>query len=203
MFEGLENLEGLDHLRLLRLANCEFIDDWSVGRIGGLLPNLEMLDLSGCHRVSAKGLMGLKTLKQLKYLRLEGMDAKNIGKASLLLEETLRNLKVLGVDYEKAFRQVEAETRLLEQEHVVMDAKGNAFLEDENSRLFLVMSTSSDDKAVTDDNDNPIMTSTVRREIPKMSDEEFEKINSLSGGKLRHLLVGSPSGYEWNETVGL
>uniref|UniRef100_A0A8R1DJJ6 Uncharacterized protein n=1 Tax=Caenorhabditis japonica TaxID=281687 RepID=A0A8R1DJJ6_CAEJA len=63
------------------------------------------------------------------------------------------------------------------------------------------MSTSSDDKAVTDDHDNPIMTSTVRREIPKMSDEEFEKINALSGGKLRHLLVGSPSGYEWNETT--
>ncbi|ETN68380.1 hypothetical protein NECAME_05654 [Necator americanus] len=34
-----------------------------------------------------------------------------------------------------------------------------------------------------------------------MSDEEFEKIDRLSGGKLRHLLVGSPSGYEWNSQV--
>uniref|UniRef100_A0A8R1EB12 ATP synthase subunit s-like protein n=1 Tax=Caenorhabditis japonica TaxID=281687 RepID=A0A8R1EB12_CAEJA len=162
MFEGLENLENLEHLRLLRLANCEFIDDWSVGRIGGLLPNLEMLDLSGNHRISAKGLMGLKSSKKLKYLRLEGMDSRNIGKSAILLEETLPNLTVLGVDYEQAFKQVEAENRLLEQENVVQDGRGNAFLEDENSRLFLVMSTSSDDKAVTDDHDNPIMTSTVR-----------------------------------------
>lgn len=34
-----------------------------------------------------------------------------------------------------------------------------------------------------------------------MSEEEFDQIDHLSGGKLRHLLVGSPSGYEWNETV--
>ncbi|UMM21379.1 hypothetical protein L5515_003085 [Caenorhabditis briggsae] len=202
MFEGLENLENLSHLRLLRLANCEFIDDWSIGRIGGLLPNLEMLDLSGCHRISSKGLMGLKNSKKLKFLRLEGLsDIKNLGKSALILEDLLPKLKVLGMDYEAAFRQVEAENRLLEQERVVLDGKGNAFMEDDNSRLFLVMSTSSEERAVTDDNDNPIMTSTVRREIPKMSDLEFEKINALSGGKLRHLLVGSPSGYEWNETT--
>ncbi|CAL2035348.1 unnamed protein product [Caenorhabditis brenneri] len=202
MFEGLENLENLQHLRLLRLANCEFIDDWSIGRIGGILPNLEMLDLSGCHRISSKGLMGLKNSKKLKFLRLEGLsDIKNIGKSALILEDLLPNLQVLGMDYELAFKKIEAENRLLEQERVVLDGKGNAFMEDDNSRLFMVMSNSEDEKAVTDDNDNPIMTSTVRREIPKMSDAEFEEINALSGGKLRHLLVGSPSGYEWNETT--
>lgn len=34
-----------------------------------------------------------------------------------------------------------------------------------------------------------------------MSDEEFEELDQLSGGKLRHFLIGSPSGYEWKETV--
>lgn len=34
-----------------------------------------------------------------------------------------------------------------------------------------------------------------------MSDEEFEELNVLSKGKLRHLLVGSPSGYEWTKEV--
>ncbi|CAD8126359.1 ATP synthase subunit s-like protein [Caenorhabditis elegans] len=202
MFEGLENLENLQKLRLLRLANSEYVDDWCIGRIGGLLPNLEMLDLSGCHRISSKGLMGLKASKNLKFLRLEGLSGiRNLGKSALILEDLLPKLQILGMDYELSFRQIEAENRLLEQERVVLDGRGNAFVEDDNSRLFLVMSTSSDDKAVTDDHDNPIMTSTVRREIPKMDDAEFEEINALSGGKLRHLLVGSPSGYEWTETT--
>lgn len=34
-----------------------------------------------------------------------------------------------------------------------------------------------------------------------MSDAEFNRLDALSGGKLRHLLVGSPSGYSWTEQV--
>ncbi|RCN25418.1 hypothetical protein ANCCAN_25211 [Ancylostoma caninum] len=74
------------------------------------------------------------------------------------------------------------------------------FAEDENGRLFYVGGNVNERPAVCD-NDKPIMTSTIRREIPAMSDEEFDKIDRLSGGKLRHLLVGSPSGYEWNSQV--
>uniref|UniRef100_A0A0K0DBS2 ATP synthase subunit s, mitochondrial n=1 Tax=Angiostrongylus cantonensis TaxID=6313 RepID=A0A0K0DBS2_ANGCA len=55
MFEGFENLQSLNHLRMLRLADCPYIDDWALSRIGGMMNRLEMLDLSGCHRVSAKG----------------------------------------------------------------------------------------------------------------------------------------------------
>ena len=43
--------------------------------------------------------------------------------------------------------------------------------------------------------------SIIRREIPTMDDVAFERLDRLSGGKLRHLLVGSPSGYSWNEQV--
>ena len=39
------------------------------------------------------------------------------------------------------------------------------------------------------------------RELPAMDDLEFEKLDRLSGGKLRHLLLGSPSGYSWTEQV--
>ncbi|KAJ1349213.1 hypothetical protein KIN20_004684 [Parelaphostrongylus tenuis] len=200
MFEGFENLQNLDHLRMLRLADCPYIDDWTLSRIGGMMTNLEMLDLSGCHRVSAKGLMGLKMLKSLKYLRLEGINTKNLGKAALLLEETIPKLKVLGIDYEHELQALEADLRLLENPNVVEDAKGNLFAEDDNGRLFYVGGSVNERPAVCD-NDKPIMTSTIRREIPKMSDEEFEKLDLLSGGKLRHLLVGSPSGYEWNAEV--
>lgn len=82
--------------------------------------------------------MGLKYMKNLKYLRLEGLDAKvihfiasshhfllqNIGKAALLLEDTIPRLTVLGVDYEEQMKLLEAETRLLENPNVVQDAKG-------------------------------------------------------------------------------
>lgn len=46
-----------------------------------------------------------------------------------------------------------------------------------------------------------VFLSTIRREIPEMDDMEFERLDKLSGGKLRHLLVGSPSGYSWSEQV--
>lgn len=51
------------------------------------------------------------------------------------------------------------------------------------------------------DEDKPLITSTIRREVPAMNDFEFEKLDELSNGKLRHYLVGSPSGYSWNEQV--
>lgn len=45
------------------------------------------------------------------------------------------------------------------------------------------------------------ITSTIRREQPAIDDLEFEKLDELSNGKLRHFLLGSPSGYKWSETT--
>lgn len=45
------------------------------------------------------------------------------------------------------------------------------------------------------------MTSTIRRETPAMSDAEFEQLDVLSGGKLRHFLLGSPSARETHTEV--
>lgn len=60
---------------MLRLAGCQYADDWMMGRIGTMFSqSLEMLDLSDCDRITAKGLAGLRSLKKLRYLRLEGMD---------------------------------------------------------------------------------------------------------------------------------
>lgn len=85
---GLENLADLSHLRLLRLAGCCYADDWMMSRIGALFPeSLEMLDLSDCNRITAKGLAGLRTLKKLRYLRLEGLD--HIKVVILSLQSTL------------------------------------------------------------------------------------------------------------------
>ncbi|EFO25657.2 hypothetical protein LOAG_02823 [Loa loa] len=202
MFEGLENLAELSHLRLLRLAGCCYADDWMMSRIGALFPeSLEMLDLSDCSRITAKGLAGLRTLKKLRYLRLEGMDhVKDIAKAALLLEESIPDLRVFGISYENAMQSLQREMELLVNERVVIDAKGNIYAEDDDGRLFYVAGRVNERPAVTDD-DKPLMTSTIRRELPEMEIAEFERLDELSGGKLRHLLVGSPSGYSWTQEV--
>ncbi|KAK0417347.1 hypothetical protein QR680_012955 [Steinernema hermaphroditum] len=202
MFEGFDNLADLEHLRMLRLAGCYYIDDWVMGRIGNMFSDsLEMLDLSGCHKISAKGLSGLRSLKKLRYLRIEGLDhVKDLAKTALMLEESIPGLKVLGVDYDMALAGAGAERKLFENDRVLLDAKGNAHVEDDNGRLFYVAGTVNERVSVCDE-DLPLMTSTVRREIPAMDDLEFERLDRLSGGKLRHLLVGSPSGYSWNDQV--
>ncbi|VDM92322.1 unnamed protein product, partial [Litomosoides sigmodontis] len=202
MFEGLENLVDLSHLRLLRLAGCCYADDWMMSRIGALFSkSLEMLDLSDCNRITARGLAGLRTLKKLRYLRLEGMDhVKDIAKIALLLEESIPNLKVFGINYEGAMQSLRREMELLANERVVTDAKGNAYVEDDDGRLFYVAGRVNERPAVADD-DKPLMTSTIRRELPEMETAEFERLDELSGGKLRHLLVGSPSGYSWTQEV--
>ncbi|KHN78647.1 ATP synthase subunit s-like protein [Toxocara canis] len=202
MFEGFDNLCELEHLRMLRLAGCQYADDWMMGRIGTMFSrSLEMLDLSDCDRITAKGLTGLRSLKKLRYLRLEGMDhIKDIAKTALLLEQSIPNLKVLGLDYNLALESLKRETKLFENDRVLIDAKGNAYAEDDNGRLFYIAGRVNERPTVCDE-DKPIMTSTVRREIPEMDDVEFERLDKLSGGKLRHLLVGSPSGYSWTEQV--
>ena len=57
------------------------------------------------------------------------------------------------------------------------------------------------ERYVVDDDDKPLVMSTIYRELPKMEDVEFEKLDKLTNGKLRHYLLGSPSGYIWSQDV--
>ena len=115
---------------MLRLANCKYIDDWALSRIGGALGGntpLEMLDLSGCTRISERGLLALRSLKSLRALRLENFapDAvKKLSKSALLLEEALPKLQVVGLDYAAALEAVNAENRLLKDDRALIDARG-------------------------------------------------------------------------------
>ena len=70
---------------------------------------------------------------------------------------------------------------------------GNSFVEDDNGRLFYVKGCVNERPTVCDE-DKPLMTTTIRRELPAMEDVEFERLDQLSRGKLRHFLLGSPSG---------
>lgn len=139
-----------------------------LSRIGALFSkSLEMLDLSDCDRITAKGLAGLRSLKKLRYLRLEGLDHVKVGlcisllanllfqllrdyhkfkyfvnllgfdvysfkrvlqdlaKTAILLEESIPSLRVFGVSYEEALRALQREFKLLKDERIVTDAKGN------------------------------------------------------------------------------
>lgn len=71
-------------------------------------------------------------------------------------------------------------------------------MEDDNGRLFYVRGNVNERPTVNDD-DKPIVTSTIRREIPAIPEAEFDRLDQLASGKLRHLLLGSPSGYSWTE----
>lgn len=73
-------------------------------------------------------------------------------------------------------------------------------VEDDNGRMFYVGGCVNE-RAAVDEDDKPLVLSTIRREIPQMDDLEFERLDKLSGGKLRHLLVGSPGGYSWTQDV--
>ena len=202
MFEGFDNLYDLEFLRLLSLRECRWVDDWVLSRIGGMFADsLEMLDLSHCRRISAKGLLGLRYMHKLRFLRLDGLEkVEDLAKSALLLEEAIPNLVITGLDYDQALDKLKQDEELIRHDRVVIDAKGNAFVEDDNGRHFYVRGTVSERPSVCD-MDKPLMTSLIRRELPKMDAEEFEELDDLSRGKLRHLLVGSPSGYSWTEQV--
>ena len=93
---------------MLRVANCEYIDDWTLGKIGGMMPTLEMLDISGCHRVSAKGEF---TYLAQSYFECSGFGTLNVrnnqplslfsGLMGLVPLKKLNYLRLEGFDEEK------------------------------------------------------------------------------------------------------
>lgn len=81
-----------------------------------------------------------------------------------------------------------------------MTSLGNVFVEDDKGELFYVKGRISE-KASVNDEDQPLVTSTIRRDLPQMDEVEFERLDRLAKGRLRHQLVGSPSGYIWSDQV--
>lgn len=63
--------------------------------------------------------------------------------------------------------------------------KGNAFVEDDNGRLFFAKGTSINERPAVCDADKPLITSLIRRELPRMDPEQFEQLDELSKGEGR------------------
>jgi len=99
VYEGLENFIKLHHLRSLLLRDCPFVDDWCLDRVCGEFRSLQHLDLSGCRRVSARGIEALSHLKNLRTLTLERMEhIQLLPYIGLMLEDAIPGLEIRGVN---------------------------------------------------------------------------------------------------------
>ncbi|KAG5308002.1 DMAC2 protein, partial [Acromyrmex insinuator] len=67
-YEGLSNLCGLMKLKWLSLKDCKNIDDWGLDKISAEFPELEYLDISGCEKITERGLESLYRMINLKKL---------------------------------------------------------------------------------------------------------------------------------------
>lgn len=66
--EGLSNFCGLTKLKWLSLKNCKNIDDWGLDKISAEFPQLVHLDISGCEKITERGLESLYRMWNLKTL---------------------------------------------------------------------------------------------------------------------------------------
>ncbi|XP_014473524.1 PREDICTED: ATP synthase subunit s-like protein [Dinoponera quadriceps] len=67
-YEGLSNLCNLTNLQWLSMKNCKNIDDWGLDKISAEFPELEYFDISGCEKVTERGLEALYRMINLKKL---------------------------------------------------------------------------------------------------------------------------------------
>ncbi|XP_067831154.1 distal membrane-arm assembly complex protein 2 [Heptranchias perlo] len=105
-YDGLENLVCLTELKYLSLSNCPYIDDWCLSRLHVFGDSLEELRLSGCPRVTERGLASLHHLKNLKRLDLSDLPSvDNRGLVRILLEESLPQCEIVGIEYEDGLLQ--------------------------------------------------------------------------------------------------
>ncbi|CAL1536962.1 unnamed protein product [Lymnaea stagnalis] len=98
-YVAFDNLENLSNLRYLKLNNSPHIDDWCLARLHRLAHSLEFLDIQNCPGITENGLSLLYNLPKLKGLKISNLTGvKNLGLISILLEEKLPNLTILGVE---------------------------------------------------------------------------------------------------------
>ncbi|XP_064600360.1 distal membrane-arm assembly complex protein 2-like [Liolophura sinensis] len=100
MYSSFDNLANLPSLVYLKLSDCQYIDDWCLSRFHMFADTLHFLDISGCPRVTERGLATLHHLENLKGLKISnmtGVDNKEL--VMILMEEMLPYCHITGIDY--------------------------------------------------------------------------------------------------------
>lgn len=101
IWRGIQNLVGLENLRSLALRNQPYIDDWCLDFITALFHRtLEHIDVSGCPRVTERGLTILHRCRKLQTINMGNMEnVKNAELLAIYLEEALPGVAIQGVNY--------------------------------------------------------------------------------------------------------
>jgi len=101
VYEGLQNLRNLHHLKELDLSYCPHIDEWCMDRITGEFHHtLEHLNISGCINVNWNALEVVWRCSKLKVLVLKDMDhIQDLPLICLMLLDVIPGLKIMGADY--------------------------------------------------------------------------------------------------------
>jgi hypothetical protein len=101
IYEGLQNLRNLHHLKYLDISYCEYMDVWCLDRISGeYADSIEYINLSGCRNVDWNALEVLWRFKNLKTLVLKDMDhVEDLTLICLLLLDVFPNLRIVGAEY--------------------------------------------------------------------------------------------------------
>jgi len=101
VYEGLQNLRNLHHLKELDLSYCPHIDEWCMDRITGEFHHsLEHLNISGCINVNWNGLEVVWRCSKLKVLVIKDMDhIQDLPLICLMLLDVIPGLKIMGAEY--------------------------------------------------------------------------------------------------------
>jgi hypothetical protein len=101
VYEGLQNLRNLHHIKYLDVSYCDFMDVWCMDRISGeYADTLEYLDISGNRQMNWNSLEVLWRFKNLKTLVLKDMDhVEDLSLICLMLLDILPKLKIIGAEY--------------------------------------------------------------------------------------------------------
>ncbi|KAG8199089.1 hypothetical protein JTE90_016226 [Oedothorax gibbosus] len=100
-YEGFENLYNLRALKKLILRECFLIDDWCLHRTHIFKNSLQFIDVTGCPKVTERGIICLHPLRNLETLVIEdNPNIQNKELVCLLLQELAPKCNVIGVDFE-------------------------------------------------------------------------------------------------------
>lgn len=101
VYEGLQNLRNLHHLKELDLSYCPHIDEWCMDRITGEFHHtLEHLNISGCINVNWNALEVVWRCSKLKVLVIKDMDhIQDLPLICLMLLDVIPGLKIMGAEY--------------------------------------------------------------------------------------------------------